>query len=185
MVNGGGALQGWLRGRGPLCLHGESVGGGLAVLAGGQLAGRVPIDRLALALPTLGDWPWRLGPGAGPRGGAGSVGADVARFLVAHASLDGQVATTLRLFDAAVHAHGVRPPVLCKLALRDDIVPAPTAAAIFNALATPPGLKRRFVTGYGHFDGGLADLRRHAEFDKLVDRFLDPDVAPMAALAGL
>ncbi len=185
VVNACRALHDWLRGRGPLFLHGESLGGGLAVLAAGQLAGRVPIDRLALALPTLGDWPWRLGPGARPLGNAGSVGADVARFLIAHASLDSQVATTLRLFDAALHAHAVRPPVLCKLALRDDVVPAPTAAAVFNALASPPGLKRRFVTGYGHFDGGLADLRRHAEFEKLVNRFLDPDVEPMTALAGL
>jgi cephalosporin-C deacetylase-like acetyl esterase len=187
VVNACRAMHQWLgeRGKDPgLYLHGESFGGGLAVLASAQLAGRIPVERLALALPTLGDWPWRLSrPARGP--GAGSVGADVDRFLIAHRALEAQVATTLRLFDATVHAHAVRCPVLCKLALRDDVVPAPSAASVFNALSTPPGLKRRLVTAFGHFDGGLADLRRHAEFERLVGRFLDPGVPPLEALAGL
>lgn len=179
------AAHEWLRGRGPLFLHGESLGGGLAVLAAAQLAGRVPIDRLALGLPTLGDWPWRLAMGERPFPGVGSIGADVARFMVAHGALREQAGVTLRLFDAVVHAQTVRSPVLCKLALRDDVVPAPSAAAVFNGLATPPGLKRRFVTAFGHFDGGLADLRRHAEFERLLQRFVDPAVEPMPALAGM
>jgi cephalosporin-C deacetylase-like acetyl esterase len=168
----------------PIFLHGESLGGGLAVLAAAQLSGRIPLARLAIGLPTLGDWPWRLAARS-PAPLVGSVGADVERFLTAHASLEAQTASTLRLFDAAIHAQAVRCPALCKLALRDDVVPAPAAAAVFNALATPPGLKRRFVTGYGHFDGGLADLRRHAEFDRWLLRFLDPGVEPLAALSDL
>src|SRR5690606_12115974 len=64
-------------------LYGESLGGGLAVIAASQLAGRLPrahfIDRLALGLPSLGDWPWRL---AHPAQG---TGADVAKVLDHHA----------------------------------------------------------------------------------------------------
>jgi len=42
------------------------------------------------------------------------------------------------------------------------VVPAPTAAAVFNALAGDPGRKWRFTVRYGHHDGGVADMRRHA-----------------------
>ncbi len=185
VVNACRAMADWLRGRGPVLLHGESLGGGLAVLAGAQLAGRLDIARIAIGLPSLGDWLWRLAQGSRPLPAVGSIGADVAKFLVAHAGIEAQAAATLRLFDAVVHAHMVRCPVLCKLALRDDVVPAPAAAAVFNAIASAPGCKRRFVTACGHFDGGLADGRRHARFEQLVDEFLDPAADPAHVMAGL
>jgi hypothetical protein len=62
--------------------------------------------------------------------------------------------------------------------MRDDVVPAPAAAAVFNALGSDPGCKWRFVVKRGHADGGIADARRHALFDRLVREFLGPDEDP-------
>jgi cephalosporin-C deacetylase-like acetyl esterase len=85
------------------------------------------------------------------------------------------------LFDAAHHAAGVTIPVLCKLAERDDVVPAPSAAAVFHGLASPR--KWSFVVPYGHFDGGLAAARRHVTFERLLARFLEPQESA-EAIAG-
>jgi cephalosporin-C deacetylase-like acetyl esterase len=169
----------------PMFMHGESFGAALAIVASAQLTERAPMvsaARLAIGLPSMGDWPWRLAQKAPLCRGMGGV---VRRFLLEHPSLQDEVAGTLRTFDTVVHARRVRCAVLCKLALRDDVVPAPTAAAVFNALATDPGLKWRFVTRYGHFDGGIADLRRHAAFEQAVDAFLDPVADPADVLAGV
>ena len=51
---------------------------------------------------------------------------------------------------------------------------APTQAAVFNALATPTGLRHRFPVRFGHYDGGLANARRHAQFEAAAEAFLDP-----------
>jgi cephalosporin-C deacetylase-like acetyl esterase len=155
----------------PVMLHGESFGGGLAVIAASQLAGRIPIARIALGLPSLGWWQWRLArrPHAG-------IGFEVRRYLDTQREHAELIITTLKLFDAMTHARRVTCPLVCKIAERDDVVPAPTAAAVYNAIASDPGLKWRFVTRYGHFDGGLADLRRHAMFEMLIAGFLDPAV---------
>lgn len=166
----------------PVSLCGESFGGALAVVAASHLGERDELARLVLGLPSMSDWPWRF---SHARPGGIGAGAQVARFLADHAGESGDAAAVLRVFDAAIHARRVRCPVLCKLALRDDVVPAPAAAAVFNALASDPGRKHRFVTRYGHFDGGIADLRRHAEFERLIDEFLDPDRDPGARPAGV
>lgn len=150
-------------------IRGESFGAGLAVIAAGQIAQQDAVFRLALGLPTFGDWGWRS-----VRPANAGVGAEIAQHLLTHAGRRESVLGTLRLFDSAVHARRIRCPVLCKLAERDDVVPAPTAAAVFNALGTDPGLKWRYITRYGHFDGGIADVRRHALFERLVADFLDP-----------
>lgn len=160
----------------PVMLHGESFGGGLAVLAASQLAGKLTLARAAIALPSLGWWSWRLAH----RAHAG-IGFEVQRFLDSQREHAGPFIERLRLFDALTHARRVTCPLVCKIARRDDVVPAPTAAAIYNAIATDPGLKWRFVTPYGHFDGGLHDLRRHAMFERLIGEFLDP----AADLAGV
>ncbi|QKK09594.1 MAG: hypothetical protein HND58_16435 [Planctomycetota bacterium] len=94
------------------------------------------IDRLAIGLPTFGDWSWRLedpermafGSGAELRALLRSLGPDAAA----------EARETLRLCDAAVHAKKVRAATLCKLALRDEVVPAPSAAAVFNAARHRP-----------------------------------------------
>lgn len=165
----------------PLFIRGESFGAGLAVIAAAQLASRLDIHRLALGLPTLGDWSWRLAlPDARiPRTG---MNREVRELLIQQAARHDEILSILQLCDAALHARHVRADSLCKLAFRDDVVPAPTQAAIFNALAAPRGMKHRFVTRFGHFDGGLANARRHAEFDRLVEAFLNP-AADVTALA--
>jgi cephalosporin-C deacetylase-like acetyl esterase len=168
-------------GRVPIFMHGESFGAALAVIAASQLADLDEPARLVIGLPTMGDWAWRLA--LPENASAGGAGGRIRRFMLDHPNLRADVSTTLRVFDAAVHARRITCPVLCKLAVRDEIVPAPAAAAVFNALGSDPGLKWRFVTHYGHFDGGLADLRRHALFEKVAADFLDPGINPDAAMS--
>jgi cephalosporin-C deacetylase-like acetyl esterase len=168
------------RGRGghslPIAICGESFGGGLAIAAASALAETDEPARLAIGLPSMGDWPWRLTLPEHVVGGAGGI---IRRHVPGPPERERHITELLRLHDTVLHARRVRCPVLCKLALRDDVVPAPSAAAIFNALATAPGLKQRYVTQYGHFDGGIRDLRRHAAFERLAHNFLDPEQDPL------
>ena len=157
----------------PIYICGESMGGALAVTAAATLATDQPIARLAIATPSMGDWPWRYSHRCG------GMGREIAQFTLANRLIESEINQILSLFDTAVHARRVACPVLCKLAQQDDVVPAPSAAAVFNALSTPPGLKWRFITAYGHHDGGIADARRHAQFKKIRDRFLDPNTEPI------
>mgnify|MGYP001800175450 CR=1 FL=1 len=154
-------------------LIGESLGGGLAVIAGAQIAGRLRhepvVDRLAIGLPSLGDWPWRLMLSE-PAG----VGAEAKRVIERHPQREGLIRARLRLCDSVVHASRVRRPVLCKLATRDQIVPAPTAAAVFNALQADPGASWRFIVPTGHHEGDAGNTRRHALFERCAHAFVDP-----------
>jgi len=160
----------------PIFLHGESFGGGLAVMAAAQLAAMDnPPSRLVLALPSFGDWRWRADHYCNGSGG------QVNRVIETRRQDAERFIEQLRLFDAALHASAIRCPVLCKLALQDDVVPAPTAAAIFHALDSEQ--KWRFIVRYGHYEGGIADLRRHALFERLHAQFLDPHVDPAELLA--
>jgi hypothetical protein len=83
-----------------------------------------------------------------------------------------------------VHAGRVRCPVLCKLAERDEIVPAPTAGAVFNGLRVDPGMKWRFVVPHGHAETGLANAAGTLEFERCMTDFLDPGIEPAAAMRG-
>lgn len=171
----------------PIYMHGESFGAALAIIASAQLMERFPRAapaRLAIGVPTLGEWAWRLARRDPASRRSCSAGGILLRYISEHPWLENQIVETLHLFDTAVHARRINCPVLCKLALLDDVVPAPTAAAVFNALSTDPGLKYRYITRYGHFDGGISDLRRHAAFERLVDRFLDPATDPISAAMG-
>lgn len=158
-------------------LYGESLGGGLAVMAAAQLAGRLPrahfIDRLGLGLPSLGDWPWRL------RHPASGTGADVEKVLTHQAARREELVQRIRLCDAVVHAVKVRRPTLAKLAAKDDIVPAPTAAAVFNAIDADPARKWRFLVPYGHIDGGVTNAKRHALFERCLVDYFDPAGRPI------
>lgn len=169
----------------PLMLHGWSFGGGVGVIAAAQLAainaGAARITRLSLGMPSLGDWPWRREMGS--RAARPGVGGDVAFTLKAHAIHEDAIVSTLRLGDAALHARHVTSDTLACVALRDDTVPAPTSAAIVNALSTDPGRRWRFITPYGHFDGGLRNARRHALFESCRHDFLDPAHDPGQAMA--
>ncbi len=156
----------------PITLHGESLGGGLATMAAAQLAlMNQPPQRLILALPSLGDWRWRAGRYCNGAGARINVLLDALRGDDRTQLLEG-----LLLYDAALHAAHIATPTLAKLATLDDIVPAPSAAAIFNAIASDE--KWSFVTRYGHFDGGIANARRHALFERLQVAFADPAHSP-------
>jgi cephalosporin-C deacetylase-like acetyl esterase len=151
----------------PISLHGESFGGGLAVIATAQLAAMGdPPFRLAIGLPSLGDWRWRAGRYCNGSGGRVNATLELMRQEA------DRVIATLLMCDAAIHAARVTSPVVCKLAIRDDVVPAPSAAAVFNSLQSP--LKAAFTTSYGHFEAPLSDLRRHAQFERLHPEFFDP-----------
>ncbi|MEM8758623.1 MAG: alpha/beta fold hydrolase [Planctomycetota bacterium] len=169
----------------PVSLIGQSFGGGIATIAAAQANAieqqhpESTINRLVLGVPTFGDWPWRL-THLGPET-AGS-GGQLARLLLARRDDAEDIQRTLSLFDAAIHARMVHQPTICKLAVRDEVVPAPTQAAIYNALGSAPGEKARFITPYGHFDGGIADARRHALFDRFATDFLDPANEPSATI---
>lgn len=153
----------------PLYLHGESFGAGLAILAASLLPRALAPQRLVIGVPTFGWWSWRLA-----RRAHFGAGRDIAGAIERHPDRAAAMIESLAMLDAVVHARRVTGAALCKVAERDDVVPAPTAAAVYNALGSDPGRKWRFVTRYGHFDGGLADLRRHALFDRLAGEFLDP-----------
>ncbi len=166
-----------------IAIKGESLGATLAIDAVAALNGRLPreniVDRLVIALPTLADWPWRLANPAPTTG----TGAEIDALLKRTPEPDRQaIIDRLRLLDPVVHGPHVRIPVLCKLAQRDDVAPAPAAAAAFNALGSDPGRRWRFVVPYGHFDGGIANARRHALFEKCAADFLDPATRPRASM---
>ncbi len=166
----------------PIMLHGESFGGGLGVIAASMLLRIEPVRRLALGVPTFGDWSWRLGH----RTGVGA-GAEIQRFLDAHPQHAEAILAALPHYDAVVHAARVVCPTVCKLAQRDEVVPAPTAAAIFNALGTDPGHKWRFVVETAHADhmeAVTSDLRRHALFERLIGAFLDPREDVVTLMSG-
>lgn len=161
----------------PIFLKGEGLGADLALAAAAQLARTDPISRIVFAAPALTDWAWQIRHPI-PRGVCG----DIHRFLTTHARTANLILQTLRIADSCVMARAVCSPVLARLALRDDTVPAPVSAAAYNALGTDPGRKWRFVVPYGHFDGGLAASRRIAQFDTLWPQFLDPALTPAEAM---
>lgn len=185
------ALARWLRARAPrdahptppIALHGESFGAGLAVIAAAQTPHELArIDRLAIALPALGDWAWRAeDPTA--RLARGSGAHIRARLEPLTPQARSRALETLRLCDAAVHAREVQTPTLCKLARLDDTVPAPAAAALYNALAADPGRKWRFLVPEGHTAPSVACARRHALFRQCLLDFLDPARDPADAMA--
>lgn len=158
-----------------IALKGPSLGATFAINAIAALNGKLPheliVDRLVISLPTLADWPWRVEHPAPTTG----TGAEIHSLLQRSSEpMRLRILERLRLIDPVVHAPQVRIPVLCKLAERDDVAPAPAAAAAFNALGSDPGTRWRFVVPCGHCDAGLANARRHALFERCAADFLDP-----------
>lgn len=183
-VNACRVMRAWLGAGVPLYVRGESFGAAFGVMAT-ALAAQHPelgygVDRLQIGLPTMGDWRWRLTSDRARRGGG--TQREIVELLTREASRAEDLSERLRVCDTAIHAQRVRCPVLCKLAVRDEVVPAPAAAAVFNAMYSAPGCKWRFVTPYGHFDGGIRNARRHALFDRCVTDFLDPAAEPMESM---
>ncbi len=162
-------------------LMGASLGGGLATIAAAQLIGKLSgesiVDRLAIALPSLGAWKWRL-----THRHSGTM-TDIERILSQHPNRRAALIDRLGLCDAVVHGRRVRVPTLGMLARRDEISPAPAAAAVFNAIDADPGRKWRFVVPYGHFEGSIANARRHALFERAMVDFFDPMQTPIESMA--
>lgn len=161
----------------PVGVRGDSLGGGLAVLAAAQAA--EDIARLAVGVPSLGDWTFRL-LGNAP----GGAGRDAARAIEAAGEKQGALRRTLRLSDSAVHARRVQQPVLCLLATHDDVLPPPAAAAVYNALASDPGLKRRVLIERGHAPPSRADAERLVAFERRAVRFLNTRNDALSALTS-
>lgn len=179
-INAVRALRTLLGPESAVSLRGESLGGGVAVIAAAQLGGRERLARLVIGVPSLGDWPWRHARSASAAGTA--MWGDAVRVLTERPELASQTRELLRICDAVVHAPRVACPTLCKLASRDALVPAPTAAAVYNALGSSPGRKWRFVVRCGHADCGRDDVRRHALFERLAGEFTDPSHDPAALM---
>ncbi|MFI4898487.1 MAG: acetylxylan esterase, partial [Phycisphaerales bacterium JB059] len=165
-----------LRDKLPLFLHGESLGAALATIGAAQLTGRLRqervVERVVLGTPTLGDWTWRLAHPPPPH--STGTGQAIRALVDAHPERAEAIRTRLQLMDTAVHASRIRVPALCKLALRDEVVPAPAAAAVYNALASSPGQKWRFIVPHGHVEGDLGGARRASLFERCAADFLDP-----------
>ena len=166
-------------------LTGSSLGGGLATIAAAQLIGRLSgesiIDRLAIALPSLGAWNWRLAHQLAGKP-SGTTG-DIERILSQHPERRDELIQRLRLCDAVIHGRKVTIPTLGMLARRDEIAPAPSAAAIFNAIDADPGRKWRFVVPFGHYEGSISNTRRHVLFERTMTDFFNPDKLPIESMA--
>ncbi len=167
-------------GRSAVWVHGRSLGGGIGTIATAQLMGRLAdeniVGRLCIALPSLGSWAWRMHQRA-----TGTT-VDLRRIIEHHHGRSEELFDRLRLCDSAIHASRVRIPTLGMLACRDEVAPAPSAAAVFNAIDAGPGQKWRFVVPYGHFEGGIANARRHALFEHAMTDFFDPNQIPSLAM---
>lgn len=176
-------LEPWMEGepRHPdVYLHGRSLGGGLATIAASQLSGRMlgrPIvDRLAVEVPSLGAWRWRL------EHSETGLSKRFGEVIRAHPDRHEELLNRLRLMDAVVHGRKVRNPTLAMLACRDEIAPAPSAAAVYNAVDSDPGQKWRFCVPMGHRAGDTHNTRRVALFGKLLGDFFDPGRMPIDAM---
>ncbi len=162
------SLKAHLSGK-PVSVRGDSLGGGLAVMAAANTVEGGEIDRIAIGMPSLGDWTGRL-----LQDSVRGAGRDAARAIEDAGELGGAVRRTLRLADAVTHARRVHQPVLCLLACEDPLVPASSAAAVFNALGSDPGMKRREVIRRGHAGLTAEDLRGVVAFERMAQVFLDP-----------
>lgn len=167
------ALRRWGGGLLPTSIAGESFGGGLAIVAASQLSGSEAVHRMAIGVPSLADWPWRVSSKAG-----GGAGREVLDRLASANGDRRRILANLALFDAVVHARRVSCPIVMKMARRDPVVPPRTVAAVYNALGTGAGAKWRFLTDTAHDpDPAPEDLRRHVLFGRMSAEFLAADDA--------
>jgi cephalosporin-C deacetylase-like acetyl esterase len=166
----------------PVFVRGRSLGAGLAVLAIAGMGQPSMVARLVLELPGLGDWRWRWAQAAKSTAEPVGVGGDLLASASRFPARRQELFHSLKLIDAAVAATRINCPTLCKLAEQDEVVPAATAAAIYNALGCTVGQKYRFVVPVGHGDGGIANARRHALFERCAGEFLDPKLDPEASM---
>ncbi len=161
-------------------LHGSSLGAGIAVISAAQLIGKLTgesiVDRLAIATPSLGDWPRRFDH---PTGTALSL----KRVIDSNPDRYDELMARLKLCDAIVHGRKVRVPTYAMLARRDDIVAPECAAAVFNAIDADPGRKWRFLIDRGHSDGDRENTRRIALYARSLCDFFDPHSTPIRSMS--
>ena len=160
-------------------LHGSSLGGGLAVICAAQLIGKLRgesiVDRLAIAMPSLGDWTTRLHDATG-------TAMQFKRVIEANPDRREELLARLKICDAIVHGRKVHVPTFGMLARKDLVVPPHCAAAVFNSIDADPGRKWRFLIDHGHHDGDRATNRRIALYRRALCDFFDPDQAPIRSL---
>lgn len=161
-------------------LHGSSLGAGLAVISAAQLIGKLRgesiIDRLAIATPSVGDWPSRFDRPSG-------TALHLKRIIDANPDRYDELMARLKLCDAVVHGRKVRVPTFAMLAREDDIVSPECAAAVFNAIDADPGRKWRFLIQRGHGDGDTTNTRRIALYAQALCDFFDPQQTPIEAMS--
>lgn len=161
-------------------LHGSSLGAGLAVISAAQLIGKLRgesiIDRLAIATPSMGDWPCRFDH---PRGTA----LHLKRVIDANPDRFDELMARLKLCDAIVHGRKVRVPTFAMLARNDELVAPECAAAVFNAIDADPGRKWRYLIDRGHHDTDTTNNRRIALYARALCDFFDPYQSPIDAMS--
>lgn len=115
-------------------LAGMSQGGGLALAAAGLAAGRLSGVRAVLAdVPFLQDFPRALAVAArGPY-------PELVAFLARHRDQAGRALEVLNYFDGVHLARRATAPALYSVALLDDVCPASTVFASYNAYGTAAG----------------------------------------------
>lgn len=160
-------------------LHGASLGGGIAVISAAQLIGKLRgesiIDRLAIATPSLGDWPTRFDRPSG-------TAEHIQRVIDANPDRFDELMARLKLCDAIVHGRKVRVPMLAMLAREDRVVLPECAAAVFNAIDADPGRKWRFLIDQGHHEGDTSNMRRMALYRRALCDFFDPHQTPIESM---
>jgi len=176
-------LEPWLAGearRPDVFLHGRSLGGGLATIAAAQLSGRMLgrtiVDRLAVEVPSLGAWRWRL------ENSHIGLSGRFASIIESNPDRRDELVNRLRLMDAVVHGRKVRIPTIAMLAGRDEVAPAPSAAAVYNAIDADPGQKWRFCIPLGHCQGDTQSTRRVVTFHQALTDFFDPAQSPIDSM---
>lgn len=161
-------------------LHGSSLGAGLSVISAAQLIGKLRgesiIDRLAIATPSLGDWPTRFDRPSG-------TALHFKQMIDANRDRYDELMARLKLCDAIVHGRKVRVPTFAMLARHDEVVLPQCAAAVFNAIDADPGRKWRFLIDRGHHDTDTANNRRIALYARALCDFFDPQQTPIAAMS--
>ena len=160
-------------------LHGSSLGGGLAVISAAQLIGKIRgesiVNRLAIATPSLGDWPSRFDRPSG-------TAADIKRVIDANPDRFDELMERLKLCDAVVHGRKVHIPTYAMLAHNDAVVAPACAAGVYNSIDADPGRKWRFLIQHGHHTGDTNNNRRIALYARSLADFFDPYNTPIASM---
>lgn len=132
-----------------LFLHGNSQGGGLALLVNGIC--RRPIRAALVNVPSHSNIPQRI------KERTGSYGV-VAAFLQQHPEERAAVLAAMAMFDTKHYAADIANPVFASAASKDHVCPAKDFFATYQRLTVPKRLT--VYWGKGHEGGGSRQLAR-------------------------